>query len=199
MWHSSIMYILYFEEAGLNCTDSMIGLTSSTLLCDAASSSVTSSEWPAAISRQLTHSPHGSTPFGDWQFSALANMRERVVFPMPREPMNRYAFATRPASIAWRSVRTTCSCPTTSSNVMGRYFRGSAMWGASDIFILGRLASLRQTIFASFWARPTYVAGVSLRSRALSSLGRGSAETNSRMMSAVTRRPRVSSFSLSYG
>ena len=32
----------------------------------------------------------------------------------------------RPDSIACFSVRTTCSCPTTSSNVIGRYFSGSA-------------------------------------------------------------------------
>ena len=32
----------------------------------------------------------------------------------------------RPDSIACFNVRTTCSCPTTSSNVIGRYFSGSA-------------------------------------------------------------------------
>ena len=56
---------------------------------DAASSSVTSMERPAAISRQFVHSPHGSTPRGDVQFSAFAKMRESVVLPMPRGPMNR--------------------------------------------------------------------------------------------------------------
>ena len=84
-----MMKILNFPFAGLNCTDSMIGLTSSTLLCEAASSSVTSSERPAAISRQLTHAPHGSTPLGLRQLSAFAKMRLIVVLPMPRGPMKR--------------------------------------------------------------------------------------------------------------
>ena len=61
MWHSSIMNILYFDETGRNCTASIIGFTCSTLLWDAASSSVTSREVPAAISLQFTHLPHGST------------------------------------------------------------------------------------------------------------------------------------------
>ncbi len=67
----------------------MIGLTSSTLLWDAASSSVTSSERPSAISMQFVHFPHGSVPFGSEQLSALAKMRESVVLPMPRGPMKR--------------------------------------------------------------------------------------------------------------
>ena len=89
MWHSSTMKILNFELAGLNWTDSMIGLTSSTLLCDAASSSVTSSDRPPAISRQFGHLPQGSTPSGEAQLSAFAKMRESVVLPMPRGPTNR--------------------------------------------------------------------------------------------------------------
>ena len=67
----------------------MMGRTSSTLLCEAASSSVTSIERPAAISAQFVQWPHGSTPFGDRQFSAFAKMRESVVLPMPRGPMKR--------------------------------------------------------------------------------------------------------------
>ena len=89
MWHSSIMKILYLDDVGRNCTASIIGFTSSTLLCDAASSSTTSSERPAAISWQFAHFPHGSSPLGERQFSAFANMRESVVFPMPRGPTKR--------------------------------------------------------------------------------------------------------------
>ena len=126
MWHSSTMNILKRDEAGLNCTESIMGFTSSTLLCDAASSSTTSSERPAAISWQFAHLPHGSGPFGERQLRAFAKMRESVVLPMPRGPMKRYAFAIRPDSIAWRRVRTTGSCPTTSANVIGRYFSGRA-------------------------------------------------------------------------
>ena len=89
MWHSSMMKILYLDAVGLNCTASMMGRTSSTLLWLAASSSVTSMERPSAIWRQFSHVPHGSTPLGDRQLSALAKMRDKVVLPMPRGPMNR--------------------------------------------------------------------------------------------------------------
>ena len=80
---------MYFDDAGANWHCSKSGFTSSTLLCEAASSSTTSSELPAAISRQFTHLPHGSTPFGEVQLSAFAKMRESVVLPMPRGPMKR--------------------------------------------------------------------------------------------------------------
>ena len=69
------MKILYLDDAGLNCTASMMGRTSSTLLWLAASSSTTSIDLPAAIWTQFSHSPHGSTPFGLVQLSAFANMR----------------------------------------------------------------------------------------------------------------------------
>ena len=84
-----MMKILYFDAAGLNCTPSMIGRTSSTLLCEAPSSSVTSMDLPSAICRQLSHAPQGSTPFGVGQLMAFAKMRESVVLPMPREPTKR--------------------------------------------------------------------------------------------------------------
>mmetsp|Transcript_6788 Transcript_6788/g.27718 ORF Transcript_6788/g.27718 Transcript_6788/m.27718 type:complete len:203 (-) Transcript_6788:856-1464(-) len=53
--------------------------------------------------------------------------------------------------------------------------------------------------FACATAFPMYVAGVSSISRALLSSGMSSVLTNSRMPSRSTRRPRVSSFSFSYG
>ena len=52
---------------------------------------MTSSELPAAISRQESHSLQGSAvgPFA--QLSALARMRAVVVFPTPRAPEKMYA------------------------------------------------------------------------------------------------------------
>ena len=42
------------------------------------------------------------------------------VFPVPRTPARRYAWATWPLAIAFRSVRVTCSCPTMAEKVWGR-------------------------------------------------------------------------------
>ena len=57
------------------------------------------------------------------QFRALARMRAIDVLPVPRGPAKRYACRTWSCSIAFGSVRTTASCPTTSSKPCGRYFR----------------------------------------------------------------------------
>src|SRR3954466_8598265 len=94
---------------------------SSTELLDAASISTTSSDVAAAIALQDSQTPHGVTvgpPLA--QFSDAARIFAIDVLPVPREPTNRYAWWTRSCSIALRSVRTTCSCPTTSANVRGR-------------------------------------------------------------------------------
>ena len=93
---------------------------SSTELLDAASISMTSSDVAAAIARQDSHRPHGVTVGPFTQFSDAARILAIDVLPVPREPTNRYAWCTRPCSIALRSVRTTCSWPTTSANVRGR-------------------------------------------------------------------------------
>src|SRR6266496_5512297 len=71
--------------------------------------------------------PHGS-PFGCLfsQFSAIARTRARVVLPTPRGPHSRYPWATRPRSMAPRSVFETCDCTATPAKVLGRYFRASA-------------------------------------------------------------------------
>src|SRR5271166_1425256 len=53
---------------------------------EAASISITSSEVPAAISLQESHTPHGSGVGPFTQFSAFARMRAAVVFPTPRAP-----------------------------------------------------------------------------------------------------------------
>jgi hypothetical protein len=56
------------------------------------------------------------------QFNPFARMRASEVLPVPRGPAKRYAWRTCPAEIAFLSVRTTGSWPTTSSKSCGRYF-----------------------------------------------------------------------------
>ena len=96
---------------------------SSTERFEAASISITSSDVPAAIVRQDSHSPQGVTVGPLTQFSERARILATDVLPVPREPTNRYAWCTRSRSTALRSVRTTCSWPTTSSKLCGRWRR----------------------------------------------------------------------------
>src|SRR6266567_1198254 len=95
--------------------------------CDAASISTTSSDVPFAIA---THAWHVLSGFGVGPFTQLrplARIRASDVFPVPRGPAKRYACRTCPAAIAFLSVRTTGSWPTTSSKSWGRYLRYSAV------------------------------------------------------------------------
>ena len=80
---------------------------------------------PFAIARQTGHvlSGAGDGPGVPAQLSAFARMRAIDVLPVPRGPAKRYACRTWSCSIAFCSVRTTASCPTTSSKPCGRYFR----------------------------------------------------------------------------
>src|SRR3954452_10545855 len=96
---------------------------SSTELLDAASISITSSEVALAIDTQESQTPHGETVGPRSQFSDAARIFAIEVLPVPREPTNRYAWWTLSCSIALESVRTTCSCPTTSANERGRWRR----------------------------------------------------------------------------
>ena len=57
------------------------------------------------------------------QFNERARMRADDVLPQPRGPENRYAWLIRPAVNAVDSGSVTCSCPTTSAKVAGRYLR----------------------------------------------------------------------------
>ena len=91
--------------------------------CEAASISITSSELPFAIATQAWQTLSGVVVGPCSQLSAFARMRAIEVFPVPRGPAKRYACRTCPSSIALRSVRTTASCPTTSSKSCGRYLR----------------------------------------------------------------------------
>src|SRR5215472_12885622 len=108
----------------------MISRTSSTPVLDAPSISSTSTELPAVISWQFTHALHGVGVGPRSQLSALASTRAAVVLPTPRTPVKRKACATRPARIAFASVRETCSCPTRSSNVCGRQRRADTTYAA---------------------------------------------------------------------
>ena len=49
-------------------------------------------------------------------------MRAEEVLPQPRGPENRYAWLILPLSSEVHSGSVTCSCPTTSAKVAGRYF-----------------------------------------------------------------------------
>ena len=61
----------------------------STPVFEAASISITSGEWPAEISRQETHSLHGSPSRGFAQLIAFASSRAALVLPVPRGPQKR--------------------------------------------------------------------------------------------------------------
>src|SRR3954465_7022453 len=98
---------------------------SSTELLEAASISMTSIEVALAIATHDSHRPHGSVvgPFS--QFRQAARILAIDVLPVPREPTKRFAWWTLPCSTALRRVRTTCSWPTTSAKVRGRWRRYS--------------------------------------------------------------------------
>ena len=99
---------------------------------DAPSISITSTDRPPAISWQKSHSPHGFAvgPFA--QESDLARMRAALVLPTPRAPVKRKAWWTRFAAMAFVSVRATCSCPISSRNRWGRYFRARTRYATQQ-------------------------------------------------------------------
>ena len=81
---------------------------------------------PGALGASASHesqTPHGVAVGPCAQFSERARMRADDVFPQPRGPENKYAWLIRPASRAIDSGSVTCSCPTTSAKVAGRYLR----------------------------------------------------------------------------
>src|SRR5439155_17223360 len=107
--------------------------------CDAASISTTSREVPLAIVTQALQTLSGLGVGPCTQFSPFARMRASEVFPVPRGPAKRYAWRTWPDEIAFFSVRTIASWPTTSSKSCGRYFRYSA---ATEAILLAGSARL---------------------------------------------------------
>ena len=66
---------------------------------------------PAVISTHCGQTWQGVAVGPVAQLSALARMRALVVFPTPRTPVNRKAWATRFWAIALPIVVETCSCP----------------------------------------------------------------------------------------
>ena len=96
---------------------------SSTELFEAASISTTSSDAPAMIARAVGESGSKSERAPPSAFRAQASSFAMDVLPVPREPTNRYAWWTLSSSIAFRSVLTMCSWPTTESKVRGRWRR----------------------------------------------------------------------------
>ena len=88
------MYTLYFAFVGKKLTASLICLTSSTLLFDAASISIISVREPSKAPLHISHSLQGSPSCGFKQFTALAKIFAVVVFPVPLPPLNKYACPT---------------------------------------------------------------------------------------------------------
>ena len=82
---------------------------------EAASISTTSIDEPLVIATQAPQVLSGVGVGPCSQFSALARIRAIEVLPVPRGPAKRYAWRTCPPAIAFFSVLTTASCPTTSS------------------------------------------------------------------------------------
>src|ERR1700737_2945581 len=70
-----------------------------------------------------SHTPHGVSVGPCTQLSERARIRADEVLPQPRGPENRYAWLIRPAFSAVASGSVTCSWPTTSAKVAGRYLR----------------------------------------------------------------------------
>jgi len=76
--------------------------------------------------RQASHFPQGSPSFGERQLMARAKMRAVEVFPVPRVPQNRYAWAILPDATWFFRVDVICSWPTTSKKRAGLYLRYKA-------------------------------------------------------------------------
>ena len=60
------------------------------------------------------------------QQAARARILAQVVLPVPRVPVNRYAWDSLPPATWADSDEVTLFCPTTSRNRKGRYFRYNA-------------------------------------------------------------------------
>mgnify|MGYP000875784013 CR=1 FL=1 len=101
---------------------------SSTLLLEAASNSKILKEAFWANDLHELHSLQGSKSVpGFTQLMAFARIRAHVFFPTPRGPQNKKDCASFPEDNAFFNVSETCSCPTTSKNLTGRYLRAETM------------------------------------------------------------------------
>jgi hypothetical protein len=109
--------------------------TCSTPLLLAPSISRTSRLFPAAISLQLSHTPHGVTS-SFTQLSAFARIRAVDVLPIPRGPTK---VSMRQPVLLHRILERagTWACPTRSSKVCGRYLRANLITHFSDSPVKG--------------------------------------------------------------
>ncbi|OQC28507.1 MAG: hypothetical protein BWX71_00791 [Deltaproteobacteria bacterium ADurb.Bin072] len=123
MWTSSMMKVLYRATAGVYRAFSMRSRILSTWVWVAASISKTSTALDAVMSSQMGHTLQGVQDMPTAQLMARARMRATEVFPTPRGPEKMNAWERRPSSMALQRTLVTCSCPTTSSNLMGLNFR----------------------------------------------------------------------------
>ena len=105
---SSMIYTRYFAVVGVKLDSSMSARMLSTPLLLAASSSTTSKTEPSSSPLHTSHLPHGSPFWGSKQLTAFARIFAQVVFPVPREPVNRYACEMRPAISSFFNVTVTC-------------------------------------------------------------------------------------------
>ena len=108
----------------------------STPLLLAASISTTSRMEPSSSPRQISQAPHGSPSCKSRQLTAFDKIFAQVVFPVPREPVNRYAWAICPERSSFFRVSVTCGCPTTSANTLGRHLRYNTWYISPPLFIL---------------------------------------------------------------
>ena len=123
MCTSSMMYTLYLPTWGGIITFSVRSLMSSTELLEAASSSWMQYERPWAKEMHDSHSPQGSRSApGFMQFIVFAKILALEVFPTPRGPQNRYAWASCPLFIEFLRVVAMLSCPTRPVKLFGLYF-----------------------------------------------------------------------------
>ena len=138
MWTSSMMKTLYLPICGGMRVCSISCLIFSTELLEAASSSKILYERPSAKDRQDSHCPHGSiSAVGLEQLMALAKMRAVDVFPTPRGPQKRKAWASLPLAMAFFSVVVSASCPTTDEKDIGRYFLAETWYSIKMILWRG--------------------------------------------------------------
>ena len=125
MWTSSIIKTLHLPCDGIYFALSNSSRILSTWVCEAASSSTTSSIRPAVICSHISHVRHGAPSMVWRQLTIFATIRARVVFPTPRVPVNRKAWCRRFCRTAFWRTRAVYSCPTKSANVCGRHLRAS--------------------------------------------------------------------------
>ena len=86
-----MIYTRYFTPAGVKFASSRSIRISSTPLLLAASISTTSRIEPSSRPLQAAHFPQGSPSCKSRQLTALARIFAQEVFPVPLEPVKRYA------------------------------------------------------------------------------------------------------------